>query len=258
MDYERANLMAARVAGTKNLKHAELVGAVRLLALTDAALGHEDQAREDFIEALTYAPDLQIDPNLGPRVTAPFLEARGFWRAQPERPGVDVAVAIHADGPGTLRVTTRDPTRIVKSGSVGFRWGSTSPFAKFPLTVSGSGDGVVFDVPERPANLARLDYYVQVLDERGDVVMEVGNPTAPKSSMVDVPKAAVVVAAAPERKTSIFASPFFWTGAAVVIAGGAVLTYVLSRPQNPSGATLTGAATCGSTDSSTMTPSACH
>jgi hypothetical protein len=256
MDYVRANAMAARVAAQQLLKHSELVEALRLVALTDAALGKQDQAREDFIEVLTYAPDLQIDPNLGPRVTAPFLEARGFWRAQPERPGMEVAVTVHADGPGTLRVITRDPTGIVKSGKVGFRWGSSVPFAVFPLTVSS--DGVVFDVPERPANLARLDYYAQVVDARGAVVMEVGTPTSPKSATVEVPKTAVVVAAAPEKKGgSIFASPFFWTGAAVVVAGAAVATYFLTRPRNPTGATLTGGATCGSTDS-TMPAPACR
>ncbi len=255
MDYERANLMAARVKGIVGLKHAELVGALRLLALTDAALGHEDQAREEFIEVLTYQADFQVDPNLGPRVTAPFLEARGFWRAQPERPGMEVAVTVHADGPGSLRVTTRDPTRIVKSGVVGFRWGSSTPFAKFPLAV---GDGIVFDVPERPANLARLDYFAQVLDDRGDVIMEVGSPTSPKSAVVDVPKTAVVLTATSEKKTSIFASPIFWTVAGVVVAGAAVTTYLLTRPRNPSGATLTGAADCGSTDSMTMLAPACH
>ncbi len=256
LDYDRANLVAARVADGHDLSHNELVRAMRILALTDAALGHTDQAREEFIQILTYVPDFQVDPNLGPRVTAPFFEARGFWRAQAEKPGIEVKATVHADGPGTLRVVTRDPTHIVKRGSVGYRWGTSVPYQTAPLAVSGPGDGVVFDVPERPANVFRLDYYAQVFDDHGNAVMEVGNPAAPKSAMVEVPK--VIVAAKTESSRSIFASPIFWTIAGVVVAGAAVTTYALTRPKSPTGATLTGAADCGSSDGAGMTPMACR
>jgi hypothetical protein len=242
LDYDNANLVAARVLNDKGLTHDQLVRALRVLSLTDAALGHEDQAREEFIELLTYAADFQVDPNLGPRVTAPFLEARGFWRAQPQKPGVEVTPSVHADGPGTLRVVTRDPTHIVKTGSVGFRWGSTEAYTTAPLAVSGPGDGIAFDVPERPANVTRLDYYAQVFDERGDAVMEVGNPTSPKSAVVDLPKGAAVAAAGGH---SIFASPIFWAVAGVVVAGAATTAILLTRPKSATGATLTGGADCG-------------
>jgi hypothetical protein len=257
LDYDRANLVAARIVGGKGMSHSQLMRGLRVLALTDAALGHEDQAREEFIDLLTYSADFQVDPNLGPRVTAPFLEARGFWRAQPEKPGVEVAVTVHPDGPGTLRVITRDPTHIVKSGAVGFRWGTSVPYTTLPLAVSGGGDGVVFDIPERPANVARLDYYAQVFDERDNAVMEVGNPTAPKSYLVDVPKAAPVAAAT--QKKSIFASPIFWTVAGVVVAGAAATTtYLVTRPKAATGATLTSGAQCGSVATAGMLPTMCH
>jgi hypothetical protein len=242
LDYERANVVAARVLGGKGLTHDQLLRSLRVLALTDAALGHEDQAREEFVEVLTYAADFQVDPNLGPRVTAPFLEARGFWRAQPEKPGMEVHATVHPDGPGSLRIVTRDPTHIVKTGSVGFRWGTSVPYTTAPLAVSG-GDGVLVDIPERPANITRLDYYAQVFDERENAIMEVGNPTSPKSAVVDLPKAAVAAAAA---KRSIFASPIFWTVAGVVVAGVAATTIALTRPKAPGGTTLVGAADCGS------------
>jgi hypothetical protein len=256
LDYDHANLVAARILDGKGLSHSELLRALRVLALTDAALGHEDQAREEFIQLLTYSADFQVDPNLGPRVTAPFLEARGYWRSQAEKPGIDVLATVHADGPGTLRVTTRDPSHIVKSGTVGFRWGSSVPYTTAPLTVSG-GDGILFEVPERPANVARLDYYAQVLDDHGNAVMEVGNPTSPKSAIVDIPKAAAGSAAG-EKKT-IFSSPIFWTVAGVIVAGAAATTsYLLLKPKNPSGATLTGKAVCGSFDGTGMAPGACQ
>lgn len=242
LDYERANAVAARVLGGKGLTHDQLLRSLRVLALTDAALGHEDQAREEFVEVLTYAADFQVDPNLGPRVTAPFLEARGFWRAQPEKPGMEVHATVHPDGPGSLRIVTRDPTHIVKAGTVGYRWGTSVPYTTAPLTVSG-GDGVVIDIPERPANIARLDYYAQVFDERENAILEVGNPTSPKSAVVDVPKAGPRAQTA--SKKSIFTSPIFWTVAGVLVAGAATTTILLTRPKTPTGATLTGAADCG-------------
>jgi len=223
LDYDRANLVAARI-----------------LALTDAALGHEDQARDEFVELLTYSADFQVDPNLGPRVTAPFLEARGYWRARPEKPGLEVQTTLHADGPSTLRITTRDPTHIIKKGTLGFRWGTSVPYTTQPLTV---GEGVLVDVPERPANITRLDFYAQAFDEREDAVMEVGNPTSPKSVVVDLPKVVVAPVVAPSH--SIFASPIFWTIAGVVVAGAATTTYFLTRPKAATGATLSGTALCG-------------
>ncbi len=248
LEYAKANLLAAKVSGGTGLTHDQLTRALRVLALTDAALGQVDQAREEFIELLTYAPDFQVDPNLGPRVTAPFLEARGFWRARPEKPGMEVAATVHANGPGTLRVVTRDPTHIVKTGTVGFRWGSSAPYTTLPLTVTGTGDGSILDVPPRPADAARLDYYAQAFDDRGNAVMEVGNPTSPKSALVEAP--AAIGAGKPSGGKSLFASPLFWTVAGVVVAGAATATYFLTRPASASGATLTGAAACGSTDAS--------
>jgi hypothetical protein len=239
LDYDHANLTAANILGGKGLTHDQLLRSLRVLSLTDAALGHEDQAREEFVELLTYAADFQVDPNLGPRVTAPFLEARGFWRAQPQKPGIEATATVHASGPGTLRVVTRDPTHMVKTGSVGFRWGSSVPYTTQALTVSGPGDGIAFDLPDRPSDATRLDYYAQVFDARGDAVMEVGNPTSPKSVTVDVPKP---IAAA---KPTIFASPIFWTVAAVVVAGAATTAILLTRPKTATGANLTGGADCG-------------
>lgn len=255
LDYDRANLMAARVIAGKGLSHGELTRGLRLLALTDATLGREEQAREEFIELLTYAPDFQVDPNLGPRVTAPFLEARGYWRSQAEKPGMEATATVHSEGQGTLRVVTRDPTHIVKSGTVGFRWGSSVAYVTLPLAVSGPGDGVAFDIPERPANLARFDYYAQVFDERGNAVMEVGNPTSPKSVIVDAPKGGPITGG-PEKK-SLFASPIFWAVAGVVVAGAATTTYFLARPKAATGATLTGGADCGSVASGGA-PTGCH
>ncbi|MBF5066910.1 hypothetical protein G6O45_27245, partial [Salmonella enterica subsp. enterica serovar Istanbul] len=78
--------------------------------VTNAILDKEEQARAAFLQLLTYDPDYQADPNLGPKVNTPFVEARGSFRSLPTKPGIEVSASVSTNG-GTLRVTTRDPTR---------------------------------------------------------------------------------------------------------------------------------------------------
>src|SRR6478672_10200209 len=127
LDYEQANAVAERVVKKSALTHDQLVRAYRVLAVTYAVLDKEEQARDAFLQLLTYDADYQADPNLGPKVNTPFMEARGSFRSLPTKPGIDVSAAVSTNG-GTLRVTTRDPTRIVKKVNVGYRWTSSGEY----------------------------------------------------------------------------------------------------------------------------------
>jgi len=246
LDYEDANGIAGRVLAQQGLTHDQLVRATRVLALTYATLGKEDQAREAFTNVLAMDPDFQLDPNLSPRVTQPFLEARGFWRGQSAKPGIEVVATLHSSDSAKLVVTTRDPAHNVANVNLGYRWGLTGTFTKRPVSI---GDSVSILVPAAASRSeTRLDYYVEGLDARDGVVFEVGNANAPKTAMVDAP---VVVGPAPvvlaERTPgrSVFASPIFWTVVGVAVAGAVVGGIVLFGPKAPNGATLTGAAQCG-------------
>ena len=182
LEFDDANKVAERVAKQRGLTHDQLVRIYKVLATTHAFLDHEDPAREAFILLMTYEPEYQVDPNQGPKVTTPFFEARGFWRAQPGKPGIEVTAALRAQEPGVLRVTTRDPTHIVKKVSVGYRFTTSGDFVTSVVTV---GSSVQVDLPTPPPGKSRVDYYVQALDDRDDVVFESGNPQAPKSALVD-------------------------------------------------------------------------
>jgi hypothetical protein len=246
LDYQNANAIAGRALTQHGLSHAELVRATRILALTFATLGKEDPAREAFTSLLMMDPDFQIDPNLGPRISTPFIEARGYWRGQPARPGIEVTATVLSSDSAKLVVTTRDPMHVVSSVNVGYRWGATAPFTTRPVAV---GDSVTVLVPPAPSfTETRLDYYVEGLDERDGAVFELGNATSPKTAVAEAP---VAVAPAPvivQEKTpgkSIFASPYFWTAVGVVVVGAVVGGVVLFSPKAPNGATLTGGAECG-------------
>ena len=89
LEYEKANEVAQKVIVLKGLTHDQLVRTYRVLAVTYAVLEKEEDARDAFVLLLTYDPDYKLDPNLGPRVLTPFQEAKGYWRAQPMKPGID-------------------------------------------------------------------------------------------------------------------------------------------------------------------------
>lgn len=228
LDYEQANAIADRVVKQRGLTHDQLVRAYKILAVTYAVTDKEEQAREAFTQLLAYEPDYQVDANLGPRVSAPYSEAKGFWRARGQKPGVDAQVVARAREAGVLRVTTRDPTKVVKKVNVGFRWGSAGDYTVKAVT---PGEGVTVELPAPPPSTTRLDYYVQGLDERDSVAMELGSPRVPKTSFAE--DRPVVVGASGSGK-SVFSSPVFWgvVGGAVLIGGG-VAGFLLLRPADP-------------------------
>ena len=231
LDYEGANAVAERVVKKTGLTHDQLLRAYRVLAVTCAILDKEEQARDAFLQLLTYEPDYQADPNLGPKVNTPFMEARGSFRSLSSKPGIEVAASISTNG-GTLRVTTRDPTRIVKRVSVGYRWTSSGEYS---ISHVNPGEVVVaVEVAAPPAGRTRLDYYVQALDERDNAVLEAGNPSVPKSAFAEAGIAAGPAKGGGKSEGgSIFASPIFWIATGIAVLGGGAAAYFAFRPQDP-------------------------
>ncbi|MFX5668703.1 hypothetical protein ABTE14_20800, partial [Acinetobacter baumannii] len=74
----------------------------------------DKDARAAFVWLLTIAPDEQEDRKLPPKVTDRMAEARGALSGYHAKPGMDLVAQVKAHEAGTLRLTTRDPTRIVK------------------------------------------------------------------------------------------------------------------------------------------------
>ncbi len=223
LDYPEANKIAERVVKQRGLNHDQLIRGYRVLALTYAVLDKEVPAKDAFVALLTYDPDFQVDANLGPRVQTPFFEARGFWRAQSGKPGIEASTVLRPKEPGTIRITTRDPSHVVKKVNVGFRWGATEEMTVRTVAV---GDNVPVEVPPPPPGTTRLDYYTQAVDDRDDAVFEVGNAGSPKSAVVQVDQVRVVQAAS--GGGGVFSSPVFWIITGVVVAGAATAIGVVA------------------------------
>ena len=249
LDYEQANAVAERLVKKAGLTHDHLVRAYRVLAVTYAVLDKEEQARDAFLQLLTYDPDYQVDPNLGPKVNTPFMEARGSFRSLPSKPGIEVAATVSTGG-GNLRVTTRDPTRIVKRVVVGYRWTSSG---EYTITQLNQNEAVAaVEVGAAPAGRTRLDFYVQALDDRDNAVLEAGNANVPKSAFAEAGAAGSRGGGGggggggKSEGGSVFSSPVFWLIAGAAVVGGGAAAFFVLRPHDPpTSATLSPVIRCG-------------
>lgn len=239
LDYEQANTVADRVTKRSGLSHDQLVRAYRVLGITYAILDKEEQAKDAFLTLLTYDPEFQIDTGLGPKVTTPYMEARGTFRSLLQKPGIDVVSNVSTSG-GTVKVTTRNPTKVVKKVVVGYRWTSSGSY-----TVSEVAPGeAVIEVSAAPQGRTRLDFYAQALDERDNAVFEAGNATVPKSAFA----AADGSGGGDTKKdgTPFYKSPIFWAIAGAAAIGGGTAIFFAARPNDPpTSASLTGVMFCG-------------
>ena len=220
LDFPNAVSLAEGVLAQHGLSHDVLTRATRVAALSHAALGHVEQAKQQFVLLLQYDFDFKVDARLGPRFNEPFSEARGYWQAQSRKPGMDAEPSIQYDQPGVVRVVTRDPLSVVKRVVVGYRWAPAHEFVVVPV---GGTAGQV-DVPANPPGSTRFEYYVRALDSRNDAVFEAGSPETPKSLLIAAPARAVVS----EKRSPVV--PILLIGGGVLAAAAAVGAFFLFRP----------------------------
>lgn len=244
LDYDTANKAAKEAIETGHLSHDELVRAQRVLAVSHAVLDRGDEARQAFIDLLGFDPEFKVDPNLGPKVTTPFFEARGFWRGQSKQPGVEVKVEGRVSTGGSLVIAIRDPRHIVKAAELGYRWGPSGEFQKKKLATNGSS---TIDFAGAPGTETRLDYYISATDDRENVVLAAGAPSAPKNHIFEAAAGGSGGPQAPKEKKSVLGSPVFWgvTGGVVAAAAGTVLFFALQPAAQPDAATMSPALYCG-------------
>jgi hypothetical protein len=240
LDFTSALTAAEAVLAQHHLSHDVLTRATRVAALSHAALGHADQAKQQFILLLEYDSDFKVDSKLGPRFTEPFAEARGYWQAQGRKSGMDVQVVVQWGQSGEIRVVTRDPLGIVKKISAGHRWAPKQTYTTAEVEPSGKGVAV----PANPEGSTRLEYWVRALDAKNNAVFESGTPETPQISVVNEP----IRGEAPQEKKSFFSSPLFLIIGGGVLAGAAVGSYFAFRPteyQTPSTGRGVFGAACG-------------
>ena len=141
---------------------------------------------------------------------------------------MNATVRVHEAG--SLKVTLRDPTHVVKRAQAGYRYGSNGSFQMRPIT---PGETVNIELPEPPSGVTRLDYYVQAFDEKDNAVMENGRPAAPKSANVDVVSASRAEPTDGKKKGFLFSTGFWAAAAGVVVVGAGTAIVLATRSKDP-------------------------
>jgi len=223
LDYTKANVAVERAITRGGLSRVELTRAYRLLAVTSASLGRAREAESSFFKLLELDPEYVVDPNLAPKVTAPFAEARARFRAA-ERPAMDLAVSSRA-----ARATVSDPAKLVTHIRFHHRYGAGDwTLARAPLT---SGVATTELAPAASPEL-RIAVWAEALDEHENVVFAVGSADRPKTfanTVAPPPRPKETLPASTRSSSSVLASPVFWIVAGAFVVGGATAVYFAVR-----------------------------
>ncbi len=173
IDFPRVIELANQALEEGGHSPAEVARIYELIGLANAAERQEDPAREAYVKMLALRPDAEVDTNLAPRLRGPFLEARGFWASRASAFEVEARV-VRARG--AIRVELSDPLGMASE----IRVLSRDHAAMGPMEetrVPAEPDALV-DVPTLP-DAPQIDYAVQVLDEHGNRLAEIGTEDEP-------------------------------------------------------------------------------
>jgi hypothetical protein len=243
MDYEKSLSLAEGALKTTGLGHADYVEATRLRAMSLAAAGKGDAARDAFVVLLETSPDFELDPKLGPRFRAPYAEARAYWAAHKgagDGAGATLSVAYRSED-GALHAEVKDPRGELRAVVVAYRTSAGEAFTSARGTAAGGAAVVVASGAEQ------VDYYAQALNALDQVVAEVGDADDPRTFAIPARRALFTPSPAPSApagdargsgasgSSSVFASPWFWAGVGVVVTGAVVGGYFALRGGGDSG-----------------------
>lgn len=212
------------------------------LGLSYLALSRDDEAEGAFRLMLAREPERRLDASASPRVIEFFNRARDRWVAE-GRPGVVQAnAAPRAARPVTIQHTSppqhargsdleltaslTDPDRRSNGLVLAWRAGSRGLFHR--ATAQNRAGTFAATVPGAEVRPPVVEYYLEAVDESGIAVAARGDAYAPLR---------VVIPAA--ESPSVLTRWWFWTGAAVLVAGVAVGSYFLFRDPSEAPARLT-------------------
>jgi hypothetical protein len=125
-----------------------------------------------------------------------------------------------------LTATLTDPDR--RSAGLVLAWRSGSHGLFHRANAENRSGTFAAMVPASDVRPPVVEYYLEAVDENGIAVTARGDAYAPLR--VVVPQ---------EESPSVFTRWWFWTGAAVIVAGVAVGSYFLFRDSTPDNAQLT-------------------
>lgn len=215
-----------------NTPQAERIQVYRFLAYNYIVLGRTEEAEAAVRGLYALEPDFVVAEDESPRFQTFFADVRKRWEAE-GRPGlqqksdsdqpadraprIQHAPAPQADPDKPLRVagTLTDAGGRVASVVVWYRTGTRGRFTSIPAPMREGRFAV--SIPASAVRAPLVEYYIEGRDEAG----------LPVASRADAAAPMRVPIRQPEESSSVFASPWFWTGAAAVVGGGVLAAFLL-------------------------------
>lgn len=218
VEFEQVRDHALEALRSGSLGPDQLVRTYELLGVASSALHENDVARDYFVRMLGIDPDHELDASVNPEMRDPFLEARGMWAARAGRLRMEVGL----DRPSSaLRISLVDPTDMAQRVRVAARLEGAAEFVSSehqatveitaPLTGAGDAD--------------RVEYYVEVLDMHGNVMLGEGSAFDPRVV------GRMRVEGGGGGGVTFFEEPIFWAivGAVVAVAAGITIGVVVDQ-----------------------------
>lgn len=215
---------------------ADKIEVYRLLAYNYITLGRKDEAEAAVRGLYALDPDFALPKGESPRFRDFFADVHKRWEAE-GKPGLVADAAApppvkltHAspaeaqhDEEIVLTGTIDDPQSRVVSVQLEYRSGSKGKFTAAPVTYSGGQFRAT--IPPSAAQPPLVEYYIEALDKGKLPVVSRGDAATPLRIAVQAPASG-----------SVFASPWFWTGAGAVVAGGVLAGLLLTKKSDNGGA----------------------
>jgi len=173
IDFENALARAQEAVESGRLSSTALARAYELIGISATALEQRDRSRQAFINMLALNPDAQLERSLAPSLRESFMEARGFWATQTDSLAVSVDFIRER---GVLRVTITDPVRIARTVLVNARVEGQATYAESREDAANT----VYVSVEGADATTRVEYTLQLLDEYGNRLQEIGDEEVPE------------------------------------------------------------------------------
>jgi len=219
VDFEAVQSHALEALRSGSLTPEQLVRTYELLGVANA-ISDPDAARDYFVRMLGVDPEHELDASVNPQMRDPFLEARGLWAARTTRLGVEAGLdransAVH--------VSLIDPTDMARRIRVAARLEGEAAFTEAEFDASGEVDAPVAGAGDAD----RVEYYVEVLDVHGNVMLAAGSEFSPRV----VGRLRAADGGEGGGGGTIFEEPVFWiiVGAVAAVTAAVVIGVVVDQ-----------------------------
>jgi tetratricopeptide (TPR) repeat protein len=223
-----------------NTPKSDRVEVYRLLAYNYIVLSHREEAEAAVRGLYALQPDFALSASESPRFKEFFAEVKKKWEAE-GKPGLVTEeapapkpVSIKHSSPAQhqqgqeLRLTGEldDPGDRVGAVVLHYRSGTQGKFERLEARISNARFRTI--IPGASVKPPLVEYYFEVLDDKGLPIASRGDAAAPLRVAVPAPQGG-----------GLFSSPWFWTGTGAVVVGGVIAAVLLTRKSDDGGPTPT-------------------